>query len=184
MKTIFSLFVALGFGLCLMSCGNIMSYPDEPEIHFKELEFRNIKDTLDDEYRKMAVLTFSFFDGNGDIGSSPQDVLTISSVYFEWYKKITAQPANEDPYEIFQFLTGETTLKSAIPYSKVMDKTEANNKVLKGTIEITLHSTPWLFTIPAEVDTMHIKFWIKDRAGNESNYEFTPDFNIREAIAE
>jgi len=168
MKKVLSLFCVLGFaGWCLWSCSGPHSYPETPEITFKSLSFESVTTDLGSD--QMAVLIFSFVDGDGDIGvRSPDD--SISKIHYTWYKKLP-----DGRYEPYQFPnTGTVTDSTAIPYGSVMNKDEANNRTLKGTIQIAL-SAP---RNPQNVDTMRIDFYIFDRARNKSNIENTPDFSI------
>ena len=64
---------------------------------------------------------------------------------------------------------------SKIPFDQVMYKEEAQNKTLKGSMEVEL-STP---KNPADVDTMYVEFYIVDRSKNESNVERSPKFSIK-----
>jgi len=171
-KTVFPLFCMLGlFAWWLGSCNPPESYSNVPEIRFKSLV---IEDRIDDpdlgNLLKYVILTFSFIDGDGDIGVSPQDVDSISRIYYTWYQKLPGRR-----YEPYQFEDGSITNSSLIPYSSVMDKREAQNKILKGSIEIVMDM---LRNTPQGVDTMRIEFFIVDRAKNESNPELTPDFSI------
>ena len=167
LKTYFSLFCVSGVvGWCLCCCNSLQSYSEIPEIHFKSLLF---EDVFNNELtNNMAILTFSFIDGDGNIGvRSPDD--SISKIHYTWYKKLP-----DRTYEPYQFATGTIADSSAIPYSSVMNKDEANNKTLKGTIQIALFP-PFK---PQNVDTMRIEFHIFDRARNKSNVDYTPDFSI------
>ena len=167
MKKILSLFCVFGFvGCCLWSCGRNVSYSDIPEIRFKSLVFEDRMDPGLDISR-YAVLTFSFIDGDGDIGVRSPDE-SNSKIHYTWYKKI------QDRYEPYQFASGTVADSTDIPYDTVMNKDEANNKTLKGAIEVAL-SPPLK---PQGVDTMRIEFYIFDRARNKSNVEYTPDFSI------
>ena len=162
------MFCALGLiWWCLWGCGRLHSYSDIPEIGFKSLSFEYVTTDLDPEL--MAVLCFSFVDGDGDIGVRyPFD--TISRIHYTWYKKLP-----DMTYEAYQFpKTGIINNSTAIPYSSVMNKDEAHNKTLKGTIRIAL-ITP---NNPQDVDTMRIEFYIFDRSRNKSNIEYTLDFSI------
>ena len=167
-KRVLSLICVVGFiWWCLWSCEPVQSYSKIPEIHFKSLVF---EDRLDPNKNiiKTAVLTFSFIDGDGNIGVSPQDIDSISRTHYTWYKKLS------DSYEPFQFARGTITASTAIPYDDVMNKDEANNKTLKGSIEIALLAP----SKPQDIDTMRIEFFIVDRARNKSNVDYTPDFSI------
>ena len=168
----FSFICVICLGLCIFSCSEIKSYSDIPEINFMQLILENRKDDLDEIFKK-AVLTFSFIDGEGNIGMRPQDIDDkdgiIGRVHYKWYKKIT-----DNNYEEYQFPNKSITNTMEIPYSKVMDKSEAQNKTLKGTIELELN-TP---ENKSGMDTMYVEFYILDRKANKSNDERTPDFSI------
>ena len=170
-KSFLPLFCVVGFvGLCLWSCKSIQSHSEIPEIHFKKLVFVDSLDALD-EILKKAVITFSFIDGDGDLGDWSTEKYPdegVSRIYYTWYEK-----KHDKTYEPYQF-KGGTTNFSKIPYSSVMDKSEAQNKTLKGFIDIKLDAP----VKPQGIDTMRIEFYINDRAGNLSNVEYTPDFSI------
>ena len=176
MKKILFLLGTVCFGW-LVSCSRYQSYSEVPEIHFKNLVFEDRWDTLSQKFINKPVLTFSFIDGDGDLGVRPQEIKPdgtyfpgggISRIYYTWFQKNADQT-----YEPYQFINGATT-SSKIPYEDVMDKSEAQNKTLKGIIEIELSKPGNL----SGIDTMRIEFYIFDRAGNQSNTEYTPDFSI------
>ena len=170
MKKVLSLFCVFGFaGWCLWGCGRNVSYSEIPEIHFKRLIFEDRIDTLGNFNPQTPVLTFSFIDGDGDIGRSPQDVDRVSRIHYTWYQKLP-----DRTYVQHLFPDGSITLSSEIPYSEVMNKDEANNKTLKGTIEIALSKPSNI----QGIDSMRIEFYIFDRAKNQSNIDYTPDFSI------
>ena len=154
-------------GWFVWSCGSVVSYSEIPEIHFKSLVFEDRVES-ESSVTRYAVLTFSFIDGDGDIGASSQDKDTISRIHYTWYKKLA------DKYEPFQFASGIIADSTAIPYEDVMNKEEANNKTLKGTIEIALFPP----SKPQGIDTMRVEFYIVDRARNKSNIDYTSDFSI------
>ena len=167
MKTVFPLLCALCFGCFLWSCKPIQKYSDIPYIEFVSLQFGEVTTELGTD--KMALLSFSFIDGDGDIGVRTR-FDSISKIHYTWYKKLS-----EGVYEPYRFpLTGTVTDSTAIPYKSVMNKDEANNKTLRGTIQILL-STP---NKPKDVDIMRIEYFIFDRARNKSNINHTPDFSI------
>jgi len=168
MKKVLILLCMVCFGW-LMSCSRYQSYSEVPEIHFKNLVFEDRWDTLSQKFINKPVLTFSFIDGDGDLGVSPQDIDRVSKIHYTWHQKLPDQT-----YEPFQFLDGSISQKQDIPYNSVMDKSEAQNKTLKGTIEIELVKPSNL----SGIDTMRVEFYIFDRAANQSNIEYTPDFSI------
>jgi len=158
------------FGWLCWNCEPIRSYSEIPEIKFKKLVF---VDSINagglDGIDKYTVLSFSFIDGDGDLGVRPRDPDSVSKIHYTWYQKLS-----DGTYEPFQFKSGVINQEHIIPYGSVMDKTDAHNKTLKGTIEMAL-VTP---SKPQDIDTMRIEFYIVDRAENLSNIEKTPDFSI------
>jgi len=172
MRAVLSLFCVFGFaGWCLWSCEPPQSYSEIPEIHFKSLVFEErIDHPILQNLVKYAVLTFSFVDGNGDIGVNQWDVDKVSRIHYTWYQKLP-----NSTYEQHQFPDSSFTRSSEIPYEDVMNKDDAHNKTLKGTIEIAF-SAP---TNIQDVDTMRIEFFIVDRARNKSNVDYTLDFSIQ-----
>jgi hypothetical protein len=186
MKKGFSLFCAFCLGWMMWNCTRMEDVSHIPEIHFKKLVFL---DSIDNptlgSLIKYAVLTFSFIDGNGDLGvRNPKSRDTLSRIEYVWYKKIDGK------YEQYEFITErvvetvniiDTTIihNSQIPYNDVMNKDHAQNKILKGTIEIALSAPDiTLPNFPKDVDTMRVEFYIFDRALHKSNVEYTPDFSI------
>ena len=175
MKSFFTLLCMLFFGYCLRSCSSFQEHSEIPEIHFKQLIFEDRLNLLG-QMTPHAVITFSFIDGDGDIGVRPQeesitDITLVSRMEFIWYKILLGKP---EPY---QFEKGIIT-PIRIPYNSVMDRTGAQNKILKGTIEAPLD-------IPGEIqgiDTMFIEFYIFDRKLNKSNVERTPNFSVQNKI--
>jgi len=169
MKTALSFLCVLGICWCLWSCERAQSYSEIPEIRFKSLIFDSVYTALE-VFEKKAFLTFSFIDGDGDIGVRSFDYDSVSKIHYIWHKKLP-----DKTYEPFQFpLTGTIADSTAIPYNSVMNKDEAQNKTLKGSIEIALDAPQR----PQDVDTMRIEFYIFDRERNKSNVDYTPDFSI------
>ena len=170
MKMLFPWFCVFGIiGWSMSGCEPIQSYSVIPEIHFKKLVFVDSIHPTSNIHIEYAVLSFSFIDGNGDLGVRPNDIDSISKIHYTWFKKVS-----DEKYDEFQFASGAIKQTSDIPYDKVMEKSEAQNKTLKGTMRIAME-TPLK---PQGVDIMRIEFYIVDRAGNESNIAYTPDFSI------
>jgi len=170
MKRVLILFCVAGFvGWCLSGCDPIQSHSEIPEIGFKSLVFEDRIDTMGILTKKAPILTFSFIDGDGDLGRSPEDVDRVSRIHYTWYQKLP-----DGTYVQHQFPDGTITISPEIPYDEVMNKEGANNKTLKGTIEIVLIKP----TNTQGVDIMRVEFFIVDRASNQSNVEYTPDFSI------
>jgi len=136
---------------------------------------------------KTTILTFSFVDGDGDIGMIPKQwrapADTFSKVHYLWLYKKIPDATNPDNFilDTFKFANGATEITADIPWDRVMDKSGSHNKVLKGTIEIKPDMP--LIGINA-IDTMLIEFFIFDRAKNKSNVERTPMFCIHNSLGD
>jgi len=179
MKRFFYFICFFCFGLLLWSCSDIKEYSDIPEIGFKNLVIDYRLDNLDN-LKKTAILTFSFVDGDGDIGDWSGSNEKYSKIHYLWlYKKIP--DAAKPDYFILDTFKFSIETSSQIPWDRVMDKSGAHNKVLKGTIEIQID--PPLIGIE-ELDSMLIDFHIYDRARNKSNVERTPMFCIHNSLGD
>ena len=174
MKTFLFWICIFCFGWCLWSCERVQSGPEvPPEIHFEKLIFDDI---INGEFGivKIAILTFSFVDDNGDLGVRNEGTNdTLSCVYVVWQKKL-----EDGTYENYEFDTG-IVQTFRIPYNEQMNKDEAQNKRLKGKMDITLFppSGP-----PPGMDSVRLEYYIMDRALLKSNIDHTPVFSILNTV--
>ena len=157
----------------ISGCEKSEDHSDIPEISFQKLVVDDVMDTLG-TVSKTASLTFAFIDGDGDIGS--KYFLKESQIFFTWYRKNT-----DGSYQSYKFADGTVQDSLDIPYREVMDRDEAQNKLLKGWI--TIHIPAPAFT-PAGMDTVRIEYYITDRARHKSNIIYTPDFSILDDYVE
>jgi hypothetical protein len=152
-------------GLMLSSCMKKEVYPDIPEIAFQSFTMQF--DT--GIFAKRGVLSISFKDGNGDIGLWPNQTWppfdTGSIYYYNYYI---------DYYEkqngTFVKIELDPPYNARIPYLTPDDP----NKAIKGIIVDTLALNP----MPLH-DTVKFKFYIYDRALNQSNVDSTPPIILR-----
>lgn len=140
---IIALLVILTAGIS--SCDDDETYPVTPEITFKNLEkFVNAAQS------DSLVLTFSFTDGDGDIGSPESD------------------PARRDVFvKLFEKKNGvfeEAILAAPLEYRIPYLTPRGNNKSLKGDVKISVD-----YNILQPNDTIFYKVFIKDRADRKSN---------------
>lgn len=129
----------------LSSCSDEDTYPVTPEIAYKSLEkFTNISQS------DSIVLTFSFTDGDGDIGSPESD------------------PASRDVFvKLFEMKNGvfeEAILAAPLEYRLPYLTPRGSNESLKGDVRINID-----YNILVPNDTIFYKLYIKDRAGRKSN---------------
>jgi hypothetical protein len=148
------------FGILFYSCKKSQTYPDTPSIKFESF---SIKDTISDF--KYGILTFSFIDGNGDIGLNEDYTTGIFAPDSQYYYNliITLYRLNNGVFEPYNF---ETSLNYRFPYYASKGK----DKAVKGRMIID--------NLSAIRDTLKYQFYIYDRALNKSNVETTPVFIV------
>ncbi|HEX2922185.1 MAG TPA: hypothetical protein VHO50_13565 [Bacteroidales bacterium] len=163
-------FLFLVFFLALMhtSCTKIESLSDIPHIEYRSFQIYDTVDGLGN-FSKGGRLEFYFEDGDGDIGFNPPDDPTrdTSNIIFSVYKK---NNGIMEPYT--NTGTGSYIAPPArIPY---IEK-EGQNKILKGTVQLTL-----LYLDHSAGDTIMYDFYIIDRAANHSNTVSTNEIVVSE----
>jgi hypothetical protein len=149
------------------SCKPIESLPDEPAIEFRTFALSDIIDTLGNP-AKSGKLTFYFEDGDGDLGlDAPEDgsIDPSGNLFFQLYRK------NGNSFE----LAGPTDPLYPSEYRIPVLEAEGQNKILRGTIDVTM--TYYLYNT---TDTLYYDFWIRDRGGNDSNTASTCIFILGE----
>ncbi|MBN1388339.1 MAG: hypothetical protein JW965_07825 [Bacteroidales bacterium] len=137
-------------------CEKIKPLPPEPYIEFRQF---TMFDTIDQQLGnpgKAGILEFYFEDGDGDLGlRQPVEGQTdTTNLFFTLYYKEDGVFTEADSLDF------NNPPDFRIPY---MER-EGQNKTLQGLIEIT-----FLYFIFDITDTIMYDFYIKDRAGNESN---------------
>jgi len=132
------------FGI-LTGCKDEKNYPDTPVITFKSLEKFSGSSGLDS-----LELTFSFTDGDGDLGSPSTDV-TSRDIFVRLF---------EQKNGIFEEAVLAAPLEYRLPYLEP----RGNNNSLKGDVKINID-----YNILQPNDTIYYKLYIKDRAGHQSN---------------
>jgi len=146
------------------ACKKIEQLPDIPYIEYTSFAVFDTTDILGNN-AKGGRLKFTFQDGDGDLGlEAPSEEQTdTTNLFFSLFRKTDG---------VMEPAPGNDPLKPSsyrIPY---MDR-EGQNKILKGTITIT-----FLYMLYSESDTIRYDFYIKDRAGNESNIASTSEISI------
>jgi len=131
------------------SCKKESSLPDVPQIEFKNLDkYASSFSGIDS-----LVLTFSFEDGDGDIGTPSSDTITrdIYVTLFEKQNGVFTPIVFPDP----------SIMTYRLPYLRPT----GNNTSLKG--DVVISYLGYLIGIPN--DTVRYDVYIKDRAGHISN---------------
>jgi len=146
MKKFTPCLLVLSIGLfSLVSCSDDETFPVTPVISFKSLEKFQSLSGLDS-----LVLTFSFTDGDGDIGSAASDTFG-RDVYARLFER------NNGVFE-------EAPLGAPLEYRVPYLEPRGNNSSLKGDIRISID-----YNILRPNDTIYYKVLLEDRAGNRSN---------------
>ena len=146
MKKFIPCLLVLSIGLfSLVSCSDEETFPVTPAISFKSLEKFQSLSGLDS-----LVLTFSFTDGDGDIGSAASDTFG-RDVYARLFER------NSGVFE-------EAPLGAPLEYRVPYLEPRGNNSSLKGDIRISID-----YNIQRPNDTIYYKVLLEDRAGNRSN---------------
>lgn len=154
-KYFFPLFFLILLPALFHGCEKIRQLPPEPAIEFRQFVMYDTVDILGNP-AKAGRLEFYFEDGDGDIGlDQPAEGQTdTTNLFFTLFKK-----ENNEFREVEE---SDPNRPSAyrIPYIE----REGQNKVLQGTMEIT-----FLYFFYDITDTIRYDFYIRDRAGHESN---------------
>ncbi|MBE0678738.1 MAG: hypothetical protein IH592_08230 [Bacteroidales bacterium] len=149
------------------SCKPIGNLPDEPAIEFRAFTVFDTIDILGNP-AKAGALKFYFEDGDGDLGldaPAQPGYDPESNLFLRLYRK------TGNSYE----LAGPTDPLYPSNYRIPYLEAEGQNKILKGTIEVTL-----IYFLYDTSDTLYYDFWIRDRGGNESNTDSTCVFVLTE----
>ncbi|MEQ9593540.1 MAG: hypothetical protein RLN86_13120 [Cyclobacteriaceae bacterium] len=70
MKSIWGLFIVVGFALAMGSCFDPPEYPNEPQIEFNNLIFKEVGGVAEAD---SLILFIDFRDGDGDLGLNPNE---------------------------------------------------------------------------------------------------------------
>lgn len=160
------LIVVAGFQL-LTSCREIVVYPDEPVVEFKEISIRDTTDVLDNPV-KLVTITFQLIDGNGDVG--------LDSTQIEG-------PFDPDSAFHFNLIINEyhpvngslvpVPLPGGLKKYRIPDLTPSGqNKTLKADVSVKIEY-PYSQAQPLPHSELQYLFYVYDRALNPSNRDTT-----------
>lgn len=140
----------IGSFIFFISCHKIETYPSTPQIEY--LKF----------YKEDSSISFSFIDGDGDIGFLQGDTIftpdgdtVAENLFVTLYEKI------DSVYE-------EVSLLIPLYFRIPNIVPQGVNKTLKGEINFKFN------LIGLEIDTFKFEFYIVDNALHKSNIETTP----------
>jgi hypothetical protein len=166
MKIVKYLFILFLAAILAGACRKIDHLSSIPSVKFESFTIFDTTDILGNHLQG-GNLKFYFEDGDGDVGLEPptDEGTDTTNLFLTLYRKINGEmvPAEE----------GDPLYPSSyrIPYMKK----QGQNKILKGTITVTFM---YLFYLPT--DTIMYDFYIRDRAGHDSNVASTSEIVISE----
>lgn len=161
-------FAIILLSIIALSCFEIEDYPDTPHISFKEVEFKDSIDALDNIV-KLCRLKFNITDGDGNIGLHDYDTLGRFHKDSVYYNNLFIKLFEKKESEYKEILYNPT-LNYRTPY--IND--QGFNKSLKAEIQVKFEFIPSLFPY----DTIQFEFYIVDRDFNKSNIVVSPDIPV------
>jgi hypothetical protein len=153
--------------IVVVSCIKIQQLPPEPRIEFTSFQVFDTLDILGNDC-KGGRLNFYFEDGDGDLGLHPaesDESIDTTNLFLTLFRKtggLMVEVPENDPIKPSPY---------RIPY---IERT-GQNKILKGTISVTLI---YFLYDTINTDTVRYDFYIKDRAGNISNTAATSEIAL------
>lgn len=145
----------IGCFIFFISCRKIETYSTTPYIEY--LKF----------YREDSSVSFSFVDGDGDIGMKQEDTIIVYGSDTVKYNLYTTLYEKAD--SVYEEVSLELPLYFRIPYLEP----QGVNKSLKGEINFKFNLTG------LEIDTFKFEFYIMDNALHKSNIETTPALTFK-----
>jgi len=140
----------------IFSCRKIEKLPPEPTVEFRSFSVFDTVDILGNPARA-GKLTFYFEDGDGDLGLPDPDTtgtMASSNLFLQLFRQTGGEfvlvPITDPLYPS----------EYRIPFME----TPGQNKIMRGTIDVTL-----IYFFYNDTDTLYYDFWIRDRSGHDSN---------------
>lgn len=154
---------AIALTLALVSCREVVNYPDEPSVGFLTLVSKDSTDVLDNPVKRVT-LTFHLIDGNGDMGLGPTD--TTGSFHRDslYYYNLFLQE-----YKMVNGSYVEVPAPDGLRRYRIPDLTPAGqNKTLIADISVTVEY-PYSQSNPLPFNDFRYEFYVVDRSLNISN---------------
>lgn len=159
----------------LQACKKKEIYPETPSIEYKSYRFLSTQAGID----SLLILTFSFKDGDGDLGLSQGDTLApFNAVIDSTGKSINPYYNNihfeyQEKYQgVFNYVTNPFNVYDTLTYAYRFESItpDGRHKAIRGDIEVTIGPSYY----PNAQDTTFYRFYIYDRALHKSNIVETP----------
>jgi len=160
---LFSAATAIALTIILVSCREVVNYPDEPAIDFLSVISVDSTDVLDNPVKRVT-LTFHLTDGNGDMGLTPADTTGPYSKDSIYYYNLFLQE-----YKMDNGLYVEVPAPDGLRRYRIPDLTPAGqNKTLIADISVTVEY-PHSQSNPLPFKDFRYEFYVVDRDLNVSN---------------
>lgn len=154
LKAIIVIFISI----LALHCTKPPEYPSQPQIDFKQISVSDTTDILGNLH-SLYVIAFKILDGDGDFGFKPEDTLDNSSNFNNFIIDIFIKKNNL----VTQITNDTITYNGKIPWVKPVGL----NTFYKSTVLFNLDIYFLNF------DSIQFKFYVLDRAKNQSNTETT-----------
>ncbi len=155
-----NIFFIILISILFLKCEKAETYSEIPEIKYTRF---NVIEGDGDYTVANGILTFSFVDGDGDIGFGENKDTTLSQEYDIFICE-------------YYFLNDTFTLNDTINYWMPYFEEGIYRESIMGSIDVIL---PQTILSP---DTIRYEFYILDRAGHKSNIEVTPEIIYSELL--
>jgi hypothetical protein len=168
-----TVFFTLVIGIISVSCRRIDEYPPEPSIKF--MEFEKVFNSTDSVYDR-GILKFEYTDGDGDLGLEDSDTFPPFNPESKYYYNLII-----DFYELQNGVETEVPLTFFNPGTQEFDTISLSARIpllvpknVQRSISGDIFDSLFIYNYNSDFDTLFFKFYIIDRALNESNVEKTP----------
>ena len=145
------------------ACFQIENVSEIPRVEFISFEIFDSIDYLQNR-GKGGRLKFRFEDGDGDIGILRTTDNDTTNLKLTLYRKIDGE---------MQPVTDGNDPLLASNYRIPFLRTIGQSKVVRGTIDVV-----FFYFFYNQADTIKYSFFITDRAGNQSNIEYTAEIIV------
>lgn len=168
-----TVFLIVVMTVIAVSCRRIDEYPPEPSITFTG--FEKILSTTDSIYDR-GILKFDYTDGDGDLGLEESDTFPPFNPGSTYYHNLIIEY-----YELRNGIETEVPLTFFNPTTEEFDTISLSARIpllvpkdVERSISGEIFDTLFMYNYNSDFDTLFLKFFIVDRALNESNVEKTP----------
>lgn len=161
------LFFICLLGLFFGSCRPESEFPNEPEIKFESFIQEN------DEGQEVATLTFSFTDGDGNLGLDQADTtgnFCIDSCFY--YYNLFCNYYEKQEGEWVHYSYEEEDILVPFYYRVPRVIPNGQNPSLEGKIDVFMNT----YYLPTLYDTCRFELFLVDRDLNHSNTILTREF--------